>query len=71
MNLRNNQITVREVLRDPGAKALFQKEFPQLANNPMLMMMAKNMTLQQVIQRSNGVVPPQKVQELLTKLKEI
>ena len=47
MYLKNNQITVRELLSDPQARQLFQKEFPQWSHSPMLPMM-QNMTLEGV-----------------------
>ena len=38
MNLRNGQISVREILQNPQARGLIQREVPQLAgmlNSPM------------------------------------
>ena len=36
MNLKNGQITVGEVLSNPNARALLQREYPALLNHPML-----------------------------------
>ena len=47
MNLKNGQITVGEVLSNPNARALLQREYPALINHPMLGM-ARGMTLNQV-----------------------
>ena len=38
MNLKNYQITVGEVLQNPQAKAMLQKELPMVMRHPMLPM---------------------------------
>ncbi len=70
MDLRNNRITVREVLANPKARELFQKEFPKAANSPLLQM-AQNMTLQQVMQYARGYMPQSRMNELLERLKAL
>ena len=54
MKLRNGEITIREILMNPEAKKIMQKELPQYMNNPMLMTMAQNMSLRQVVGYSRG-----------------
>ncbi len=53
MDLRNNQITIGEIVANPAAKALLEREFPQFANRAMLMM-ARNMTLSSVLRLAGG-----------------
>lgn len=70
MNLKNYEITVGEILKNPKARALFQKEFPQLASHPMLPL-AHKVPLREVISCSRGLVPKEKVNEILSKLERI
>ena len=74
MHLRNNQITVREILENPAARKLLQQQFPKeyarWFGSPVLHM-AQNMTLQQVIQLTKGHIPAQKMQSVLEKLAAI
>lgn len=49
MDLKQGAITVKEILANPKAKELMQKYFPQVADNKLLMTMAKGWTLNQVI----------------------
>lgn len=70
MYLKNNQITVRELLSDPQARQLFQREFPQWAHTPMLSMM-QNMTLEGVLSLAKGHVPEQKINQVLSQLEQL
>ena len=49
MDLRSGKITLGEVLSNPKAKALMQKELPELADSPLLLF-ARNMTVAQILQ---------------------
>ena len=69
MKLRNGEITVKEILLNPAAKQLMQREFPQYMNNPMLMGMAQNMTLRQVFVHSKGKISKEKRDSLLAQIK--
>jgi len=71
MKLRNGEITIREILMNPEAKKIMQKELPQYMNNPMLMTMAQNMSLRQVVGYSRGKVPKEKIDSLLEQLKAL
>jgi len=71
MKLRNGDITIKEILMYPEAKQLMQRELPEFMNNPMLMGMARNMTLKQVVGHSRGRVPKEKIDRLLEQLKTI
>ena len=67
LDLRNHQITVRELLSNPGARSLLQREFPMFINSPMLQM-AQNMTLQSVLYIAKGNIPQSKLQQVLKQL---
>lgn len=70
MDLRSGKITLGEVLSNPKAKALLQKELPELADSPLLLF-ARNMTVAQILQMTNGKMPQEKVTRLLEQLKEL
>lgn len=70
MDLRSGKITLGEVLSDPKAKALLQKELPELADSPLLLF-ARNMTVAQILQMTKGKMPQEKVTRLLEQLKEL
>jgi len=71
MQLRNGDITVREILMNPQAKKLMQQELPEFMGNPMLMRMAQNMSLRNVVGYSRGRIPKEKVDKLLEELKKV
>ena len=68
MDLKNGTITVSEILAHPEAAALLQQYFPQIARNPLMLAMAKNWSLRQVLQVAQKNVPSQTVLELQQKL---
>ena len=68
MDLRNNAITVGEVIAHPAAKALLKREFPEVAN-PLLLSMAKKMTLAGVLELAKGRYAPDRIQKVLTELR--
>ena len=70
MNLKNNQITVQELLANPGAKAVFQKRFPKVMTHPMLAA-AGSLTLVQVLAFAKMYVPQQVINETLRELERL
>lgn len=70
MDLKNNQITVREILSNPQAVALLHRELPNLANSPMLRM-SQGLTLDSLLRLAKGKLPPQQVQRIMKELQEI
>ena len=48
MDLKNNKITVGELMDHPGARAVFQKRFPMVMKHPLLGA-ARTVTLEQVL----------------------
>ncbi len=67
MNLKNGQITVAEICRDPRAYALLNQEFPQVVQSP-LFRLAGGMTLSQVLSFVKGSVAQDKIDSLLAQL---
>ncbi len=67
MNLKNGQITVAEICRDPRAYALLSQEFPQVVQSP-LFRLAGGLSLTQVLSFAKGSVAQEKVDGLLAQL---
>ena len=70
MNLKNNRITVGELLDYAPAKAVFQRRFPMVVRHPMLGA-ARTVTLEQVISMAGNYIPQKKIQETLEELKKV
>ncbi len=70
MDLRNQQITMRELLANPGAKTLLQKQFPTVMSHP-LAGAAQSLTLAQAVEFARVYVPQGKINELLRELQRI
>ncbi len=68
MDLRQYQITVREILANPAAKAVIRRELPEIANSPLLLF-AQNMTLQAVLAYAD-TIPEEKRERILKGLQE-
>ena len=62
MDLKNNKITVGELMDHPGARAVFQKRFPMVMKHPLLGA-ARTVTLEQVLAFAQAYVPPKKINE--------
>ena len=70
MDLKNYNITVGEVLKNPQAKAMLQKELPMIMRHPMLPM-ANAIPLRDIINNAGVYVSPRKMQSFLEKLSKI
>lgn len=70
MNLKNNKITVGELLSYAPAKAVIQKHFPMVMRHPM-MGAARTMTLEQILAVAQGYVPQRKLEEALNELRKV
>lgn len=70
MNLKNNKITVGELLDYAPAKAVFQRRFPMAMRHPMLGA-ARTVTLEQLISMAGNYIPQKKIQETLEELKGV
>lgn len=73
MNLKNGQITVGEILRNPQARALVQREVPQLSGmlSSPLARGYWNMPLSAVVSKARGLLPANRIQALLAGLEKI
>lgn len=70
MDLRNNTITVAELMKIPAAMAIFRRRFGKLANHPMLSSRG-TLTLAQLIEMSGVMFPKKVIQDTLEELKKI
>ena len=70
MDLKNNKITVGELMANPAAKAVLEREFSQYMT-PMLMQMAKNMTIKDVLKYASGRVPQQYIDKIIRELEMV
>lgn len=68
MELRNNQITVREILANPNAKAILQRELPNITGSVWLKY-ALDMPLKQVLRYAEGKFSRDKLARILEELK--
>lgn len=70
MDLKNNNITLGEVLKNNQAKKVLQNEFKEYFNSP-LFSFAKKMSIQKLLQLAKGKVPDDKINKILNELKNI
>lgn len=70
MNLKNNEITVGEIISNPEAKDLFKREFPEVMN-PFMLQLAQGMTLASVLELAKGRYPQEKIDRVLAELQAI
>jgi len=71
LNLRNNQITVGEVLNNPQARALMQRQFPVLFRNQTMLRRAWNMPLNQAMNMASRYVPQNVINQTLNQLRAL
>ncbi|SHH85266.1 hypothetical protein SAMN02745823_01197 [Sporobacter termitidis DSM 10068] len=70
MDLQNNEITIGALISNGAAKALLKKEFPEVAN-PLMLQMAKKMTLASVLNLARDRYPQEKIQRVLLELQAL
>lgn len=70
MNLKNNRITVGELLDYAPAKAVIQKRFPMVMRHPMVGA-ARTMTLEQILSAASPYIPEKKLQDALSELRKV
>ncbi len=70
MDLKNNKITVGELMDYPPAKAVFQKRFPTVLKHPMLGA-ARTVTLEQLVAFAGSYIPQRTIQETLNELRKV
>ena len=70
MDLQNNRIKMSRLIKTPEAKEIIIREFPEL-NNPLMIMLAKRMTLDEVLEFARGRAPEEKVRRTLEELERL
>ena len=70
MELKNNQITVGELLKHPGARQVLSRRFPALVGSPALTA-AAGWSLSRVIRFAKGKVPDSQIQAALEDLRRL
>ena len=70
MDLRNNNITIKELMANPKSKQILLREFSGFVN-PQMIAFASNMTLGTVLGFASGRVMPSKINDVLNQLKSI
>ena len=70
MDLKNNKVTVGELLDYAPARAVFQRRFPMVLRHPMLGA-ARTVTLEQIVAFAGPYVPKRTIAETLAELKKV
>lgn len=70
MNLKNNKITVGELLDYAPAKAVLQKRFPMVMRHPMVGA-ARTVTLEQILAVATSYIPKKNLEEALNELRKV
>lgn len=70
MELKNNQITVGELLDHPGARSVLTKRFPLVMKKP-LTGAARTVTLEQLLAFVSPYLPGTMISETLKELKRL
>lgn len=70
MDLKNLNITVETLLKNPKAKAYLAKEFPTLINTPIVRLY-KDMPLKDILKHAKGHIPDNKIQQIIVDLAKL
>lgn len=70
MDLKNNKISVREMLKNPLAKAVLLRNFPVL-NNGFLLHMAQGMSLENTLKLAIGRYDQDQMKKVISDLTAI
>lgn len=70
MDLRNQTITVGELLDNPKSKAVFQRRFGKLLQHP-LVSASRSLTLKQLVEMAKVYLPPKTIQDTLRELQQL
>lgn len=70
MDLKNNRITLGELLDHPGAKAVLVKRFPMVMKKP-LTGAARTVTLEQLTAFAGLYLPAPVIRDTLNELKKV
>jgi hypothetical protein len=70
VNLKNNHITVRELLDNPKSRAVLERRFPEAMRLPIVSM-SGSMTLERAIMMVSAYIPQSAIQETIRELQEL
>ena len=70
MDLRNNNITVGELLDNPKSRAVFQRRFGRYLKHPMVGA-ARSLSLAQLAEMAAVYIPEKNIQETLQELQNL
>ena len=70
MDLRNQTITVGELLDNPKSRAVFQRRFGRLMNHPMVGA-ARSLTLRQLAEMAAVYLPKKTIEDTLRELQRL
>ena len=70
MDLKNNRITVGELLDDERSRAVFQRRFGKWMKHPMLVA-GRSLTLAQLMELAKVYLPPKVIQDTWNELKNL
>ena len=70
MDLRNQAITVGELLDNPKSRTVFQRRFGRLLNHPMVGA-ARSLTLKQLAEMAAVYLPQKTIQDTLRELQQL
>ncbi len=70
MDLRNQTVTVGELLDDPKSRAVFQRRFGKFMNHPMVAK-ARSLTLRQLAEMASVYLPQKTIQDTLRELQQL
>jgi len=70
LDLRNQTITVAELLDNPRSRAVFQRRFGKLMQHPMVGA-ARTLTLAQLAEMASVYLPKKTIQDTLRELQQL
>lgn len=70
MDLRNNHISVRELLENPAARAVLEKRFPESIHLPIVAM-SGSLSLERALKLLSAYIPQKVIQETLRELQRL
>ena len=68
MDLKNNKITVGELLDNPHSRAVFQRRFPMVMKHPLLGA-SRTVTLEQLMSFAGAYLPKNLINDTLEELR--
>jgi hypothetical protein len=70
VDLKNNHITVRELLENPASKAVLERRFPEAIRLPIVAM-SGSLTLERAIKLVSAYIPQNTIQDTIRELREL